>query len=276
MGDKATWGDAFLRHLIDGCKEKIEAGNRSMEIFTTTGWKNVIFKFAEKSGDRRTKKTIEEQVRYSEKGVFNVYGVQELCHWSWMGRGKINYRLLRRWWNGHLTRCNNRDKGIKCNHVKFQKQGPKFLDDLRILFGKAHVSASSASYPGDISSNEASDEDVDEIPQPTQKDKIVNLGKRKRKGTSIGVEEKDEKSPFFHLYKNTCSKIETATERISTSVEASSASPTNLVPTVGETMKMVKECGVQEETALMYTAASLIVKPKFRELFSSLETTKAL
>nr|TKW27925.1 hypothetical protein SEVIR_3G289601v2 [Setaria viridis] len=81
MGDKADWGDAFLRHLIDACKEEIEVGNRLLGIFNITGWKNIISKFAEKSGDRR-KKTVEEQVRCSEKEVFNIYGVQELCHWS--------------------------------------------------------------------------------------------------------------------------------------------------------------------------------------------------
>uniref|UniRef100_A0A0E0QRJ1 Myb/SANT-like domain-containing protein n=1 Tax=Oryza rufipogon TaxID=4529 RepID=A0A0E0QRJ1_ORYRU len=56
MGDKADWGDDFIRHLFDVCKEEIEAGNIPMGIFTTTGWKNVVFKFAEKSGDKRTKK----------------------------------------------------------------------------------------------------------------------------------------------------------------------------------------------------------------------------
>jgi len=85
MDDKADWGDGLVSHLFDACKEDIEVGNRPMEIFTTTGWKNVVSKFAQKSGDSRTKKTIEEQVRFCEKGIFNVYGVQELCHWSWMG-----------------------------------------------------------------------------------------------------------------------------------------------------------------------------------------------
>jgi hypothetical protein len=37
-------------------------------------------------------------------------------------------------------------------------------------------------------------------------------------------------------------------------------------------MKMVKECGVEEGTAVMYTATSLIVKSEFWEIFSSLET----
>jgi hypothetical protein len=31
------------------------------------------------------KKAIEEQVRYVQKGIYIIYGVQELCHWSWMG-----------------------------------------------------------------------------------------------------------------------------------------------------------------------------------------------
>ena len=41
----------FVRHLLDACKEEIEAGNTPMGIFTTTGWKNVVSKIAQKSGD---------------------------------------------------------------------------------------------------------------------------------------------------------------------------------------------------------------------------------
>ena len=47
-----------------------------------------------------------------------------------------------------------------------------------------------------------------------------------------------------------------------------------LVPSIAEAMKMVKGCGVQEKTALMHTSTSLIVKPKFREVFSLLETNE--
>jgi hypothetical protein len=76
------------------------------------------------------------------------------------------------------------------------------------------------------------------------------------------------------MYNNTCEKIQAAAERISTIVEASSASPGNVVPTIKEVMKMVKDCGVQEGTALMHTSTSLIMKPEFREVFSSLETNE--
>jgi hypothetical protein len=54
------------------------------------------------------------------------------------------------------------------------------------------------------------------------------------------------------LYKNTCQKIETAAKKISISVEASSALPTNHIPTIAMTMKMVKEYGVEERTSLIY------------------------
>ena len=76
------------------------------------------------------------------------------------------------------------------------------------------------------------------------------------------------------MYKNTCLKIETAAEKISTSIEASSAPPTNLVPSIAQTVNMVIECGVEEGTDLMHTASSLIRDQDFREFFCSLKTNK--
>jgi uncharacterized protein YdcH (DUF465 family) len=162
--------------------------------------------------------------------------------------------------------------------VRFKKQGPKHLDDLHVLFELTHVSGATASCPNDISSSDSSDEDVAELPKIDDHVKLASLKKeklgiKKRKGRS---EEKDEKSPFFRLYKNTCLKIETAADKISTSVEASSASApsTNQVPTIKEAMQMVKKCGVEEKTALMHTATLLIMNPEFREVLSSLETNE--
>jgi hypothetical protein len=45
MGDKADWSDFFLKHLINICKGEIEAGNRPLGLFTSTGWKNLASKF---------------------------------------------------------------------------------------------------------------------------------------------------------------------------------------------------------------------------------------
>jgi hypothetical protein len=85
------------------------------------------------------------------------------------------------------------------------------------------------------------------VPKPVENvEKTRNIEKRKRKGVSTGAEEKDEKSHFFHVYKSTYQKIETVTDKISTGVKASSAPPTNHIPTITMTMKMVKECGVEE------------------------------
>lgn len=61
-------------------------------------------------------------------------------------------------------------------------------------------------------------------------------------------------------------------EKITSSVEASSAPPTNLVPAISEVMELVKDCGVKEKTALMHITLTLIVKPEFREIFNVLET----
>ncbi|XP_066350300.1 zinc finger CCCH domain-containing protein 43-like, partial [Miscanthus floridulus] len=174
-------------------------------------------------------------------------------------------------------RCNNREKGLKCNHVRFRKQGPKYLDDLDLIFGKVHVTGATAACPGDISSDE-SDDCVAEVPKPPPKDdvKLADLkqkGKKKRKSSCTIAESKEEKSLFYRMYKNTCLKIESAADRIS-SASATSASPTNGVPTIGEAMKMVEECGVEEGTPLMHTATMLIMKPEFREVFSHLKTNK--
>ncbi|XP_071685068.1 uncharacterized protein [Lolium perenne] len=164
-------------------------------------------------------------------------------------------------WNEHLEICNNVERNIKCLHVKFRKRGPKHLDDLYVLFDKAHVIGASAACPGDVSSDESSDDDVVEV----RKTDEVKTGKpkaNKRRKEEATNEEKDEKSPFFRRYKQTCQKIETGVDKITSFVEASSNSaPNNNVPTIAHAMKLVKECGVQEKTALFHTATLLIVKP---------------
>ena len=84
--------------------------------------------------------------------------------------------------------------------MSFRKQGPKYLDDLDLIFGKVHVTRATASCPGDISSDEASDEDVAEVPKPPENDDVKlavlkKLGKKKRKSSC--TEDKEENSPFF-------------------------------------------------------------------------------
>jgi hypothetical protein len=99
-----------------------------------------------------------------------------------------------------FQRCGNREKGLKCNHVRFRKQGPKYLDDLDLIFGKVHVTRATASCSRDISSDEASDEDVAEVPKLPDNDNVKlaalkKQGKKKRKSSC--TEDREEKSPFF-------------------------------------------------------------------------------
>nr|TKW27779.1 hypothetical protein SEVIR_3G279800v2 [Setaria viridis] len=261
MADNADWSDANVRHFIDVCKGEIEAGNRPLGIFTRTGWKNML-------DNMKKEYTWFMEFKNSATGL------------GW-NEAKQIVNCSKEWWDELLARCNNPGKGIKWNHVRFQKQEPKHLDALHMLFDKVHVSGASASCLGDISSDDSSDEDVAEIQRTHHNDdvKLAALkkskpGKRKCKDSSTITEEKDEKSLFFRLYKNTCLKIEIAAEKISISVEASSPPPTSKVPRIKEVMQMVKDCGVQEKTALMHTTTFLIVKPEFREVFSSLETNE--
>ena len=103
-----------------------------------------------------------------------------------------------------FQRCNNSERGVKCNHVRFRKCGPKHLDDLHFLFDKVHVTGATASCPGDVSSESSSEEDVDEVQNndDSVQMKLSALKKpkraaKKRKESSSAAEEKDEKSPFF-------------------------------------------------------------------------------
>jgi hypothetical protein len=81
----------------------------------------------------------------------------------------------------------------------------------------------------------------------TPNEKLKSAGK-KRKKLSSPTEEKEEKSPFFRMYKNTCMRIESAADKIGSSLEASSAPPqSNPVPTIAQAMRMVEDCGIQEK-----------------------------
>jgi hypothetical protein len=87
-------------------------------------------------------------------------------------------------------------------------------------------------HPGDISSDDSSDDNVAEVQKTLDNDDVKLAAfkrgkkeKKKRKGSSSAIEDKEERSPFLRAYKNTCLRIENAAQKISSSVEASSAPP---------------------------------------------------
>jgi hypothetical protein len=70
-------------------------------------------------------------------------------------------------------------------------------------------------------------------------------------------------------------KIEEGVNKITTSVEASLAPlMTTQVPSLEEAMRMVKEWGVKEKTALMHTSILLIMKHEGREVLMLFETNE--
>jgi hypothetical protein len=76
----------FLRHLIDASKGEVESRNRPMGIihyYQLVG--RMLYPSMHKNPVTGEQKTIKEQVRCFEKRIFNLYGVQELCHWVWIG-----------------------------------------------------------------------------------------------------------------------------------------------------------------------------------------------
>jgi hypothetical protein len=75
MGDKADWGDFFLKHLIDVCKGEIEVGNRPQGLWTSTGWKNIVAKFEAKTGDKRTKIQLKNKLDNLKKNMFGSWSL---------------------------------------------------------------------------------------------------------------------------------------------------------------------------------------------------------
>ncbi|TVU50419.1 hypothetical protein EJB05_01790, partial [Eragrostis curvula] len=217
MSDRADWCDVNLRHFIEIMKNEIEDGNRPLGQYTRTAWKNVAAKLRNKLDNLKKEYIVFMELKNSATGL---------------GWNEANQTIdcSDEWWDEHFAKCNNPEKGIKCKHMKFKK--------------KRFMLPGPMPHPGDISSDQSSDEDVVELAAL----KKAKSGKKKRKESSNATEEKDKKSPFFRLYKNTCMKIETAADKISSSVSASLAPPRNEVPTIKEDIQTVKEFGVQEKT----------------------------
>jgi hypothetical protein len=152
------------------------------------------------------------------------------------------------------------------------------LESMHVMFGSAHVTRASVSTPRDLSDNPSDDEmhEVEKNPSDVRFSGLPKKSKKRKAPSFHRIEDKEERSPFLQLYKNTCSKIQ-GVEKLISSVEASSASLTSThIPTIVEAMRMVKKCGVYEKIALIYTATLTIVKSGIREILGLLETNEGI
>jgi hypothetical protein len=92
--------------------------------------------------------------------------------------------------------------------------------------------------------------------------KKTTLGKRK-----MGAGEKEKESPFFRVYNNALNSP------VSRADVRSSCGKDDSVPSMKDFLAMVRECGVNEGTDLMFTASKLAIKREHRELLAAFETS---
>jgi hypothetical protein len=96
MSDKADWSDSFVRNLFD-------AANTPMRIFTSTGWKNLISKFADKSGDKRTKKQLKNKLDIFKKEYSLFMEFKNYATGLGWDAEKRTVDCSEEWWEEHLA-----------------------------------------------------------------------------------------------------------------------------------------------------------------------------
>eukprot|EP00267_Zea_mays_P053588 XP_020406733.1 L10-interacting MYB domain-containing protein-like [Zea mays] len=200
MAEKAVWDNATLKHLIDICKEEILAGDRPQGCFTRNGWKNLEEKFFARSGTKLVKTQLKNKLDNMKKDYTQFMELKNAA--TRLGWDEANKTVAcdNAWWAEHLQRCNNSGRGVKCNHVRFRKHGPKHLDDLHFLFDKVHVTGANASYPREISSDESSSDD--DVLEMSKNLKIVlllrNLNQQERSTSKCpGQLKRRRRAPSF-------------------------------------------------------------------------------
>lgn len=74
-----------------------------MGIFTSTGWKNVVSKFADKSGDRQTKKQLKNKLDVLKK-EYSMFMEFRNCATS-LGWDEAKQTVIcsQEWWDEHLA-----------------------------------------------------------------------------------------------------------------------------------------------------------------------------
>jgi hypothetical protein len=103
MGDKADWGDFFLKNLIDVCKGEIEAGNRPQGLWTSTGWKNMVAKFEAKTGDKRTKIQLKNKLDNLKKEYVWFMELKNYATRLEWDAAKGTVDCPQEWWDEHLA-----------------------------------------------------------------------------------------------------------------------------------------------------------------------------
>jgi hypothetical protein len=243
MAEKAVWDKENVKQFCDICMREVNARHRPLGHLNRVGWKNVAEKFEQKTG----RKLEHLQLKNKWDALKRRYTIFMELKNATTGFGwndeKQTVDYSEEWWNEHLARCDDPSNGRKCKHVQFRKRGSDNLEAMHIMFGSAHVTGASASIPGDLSDN-CSDDEVHEVERSPSNIHLSTMlqqkGKKCKGSSSTCADDKEERSPFLRLYKETCSKIEDGVDKITSSIEASSAPyMTSHIPTLAEAMRVV-------------------------------------
>src|SRR4051812_34022725 len=151
------------------------------------------------------------------------------------------------------------------DHAKFRNGPPPNLENQDVMFRKAHVTGQSAAIAGQEEGN------CNEAPIMLDDDTSPSnnaIAKRKHVENEMGTgKRKHVEKDFFSSYNNALNTI------VSRHTEGSSSSKDDQVPTMKEFLGMVRDCGVSEGTAIMYTAGKLAMNRDHREVFAAFATT---
>ena len=147
-------------------------------------------------------------------------------------------------------------------HIKFRYGPPANLTQLGVMFSKAHVTGESSAIPEE---EETGADKAAAIPVDDDDDASRTPNLVKRLKFSGGEKE----SPFYRDYKTALTSLVS----FGRGDAGSSCAKGESVPTMKEFISMVRECGINEGTDLMFTASKLAVKREHRELLAAFDTS---
>ncbi|KAH7689223.1 hypothetical protein IHE45_03G082600, partial [Dioscorea alata] len=123
---KARWDDTNTEIFLKICVDEVQIGNRPHTHFTKEGWKNVISKFAARTGMSYNHKQLKNRWD-SLKKEFGIWA-KLVEHQTGLGWDPVRRTVIASddWWE--------RKRQENPEYLKWRNEGPKFLDMMEICF----------------------------------------------------------------------------------------------------------------------------------------------
>ncbi|KAH7655761.1 Myb/SANT-like domain-containing protein, partial [Dioscorea alata] len=122
----SRWDDTNTEMFLKICVEEVQIGNRPHSHFTKEGWKNILSKFATRTGLSYNHKQLKNRWN-SLKKEFGIWA-KLVEHQTGLGWDPIKKTVLASddWWE--------RKGQENPEYLKWRNEGPKFLDMMEICF----------------------------------------------------------------------------------------------------------------------------------------------